>query len=285
MKSLLLKSPAKINLFLKVINKRKDGFHNIKTLFERIDLFDEISFIANNSGKIIIDCNDPQVPKGKRNLIYQVYAILKKDFNIKKGVNININKRIPVAAGLGGGSSNAATALIGFNRLFNLRLTRSKLLTYGRLLGSDIGFFLYNKSWALGTDKGDVIHPVNLQTKLWHILVAPCVKVYSSEVYSSLKLELTKTSDNVNILIHKLKNKDMDKVGLLLKNDLEDAIIRICPKLNKLKERLKLFDTQGVMISGSGPSVFGVTKSQIKAEKIAAKLSNRYTRVYVVRTR
>ncbi len=285
MNSLSLKSPAKINLFLKVVNKRKDGFHNIETLFERISLHDEITFKLNNLGKIKIYCNNPHVPTGRKNLVYKVYEALKKDFDIIKGVYIHINKNIPVAAGLAGGSSNAATALLGLNKLFDLKLTRSKLLDYARSLGSDIGFFLYDKSWAVGTGKGDVIKPVDIETKLWHVLVVPCVKVYSSEVYSSFKMQLTKVNDNVNILIHNLKKKDINKVGLLLENDLEESIIRICPKLLKLKERLKLFDTKGVMISGSGPSVFGVTKSQKAAENIAAILSKRFTRVYVVSTR
>lgn len=285
MKSLVLKSPAKINLFLKVINKRKDGFHNIETLFERIDLFDEIAFHRNSSGKILIECDHPQVPKGSKNLIYKVFELLKKDFNIIDGVNVNIIKNIPVAAGLGGGSSNAATALIGFNRLFDLNLKRTQLLSYARRLGSDIGFFLFDKSWAIGTDKGDVIQPLDIKNKLWHVLVVPCVKVYSSEVYGQLKLQLTKTNDNVNILIHNLKNKDVDRVGVLLRNDLQDTIIQLCPRLEKLKERLKLLDTHGVMISGSGPSVFCVSRSQADAKRIAAKLMKRYSRVYVVRTR
>ncbi len=285
MSRLVLKSPAKINLFLKVLNKRNDGFHNIETLFQRVDLCDQITFQTNSSGNIKISSDHRDVPCGKKNLVYQVYALLKKEHKAVKGVDVKIDKFIPVAAGMAGGSSNAASALIGFNKIFDLGLSSAQLLAYARMLGSDIAFFLYDTNWAVGTGKGDQIRPLDIGVKLWQVVVVPCVKVYSAEVYKAHNLQLTKRNDDVNILIYNLKKKDINAVGSLLQNDLEDAIIRICPKLLRLKEALKLFDTQGVMISGSGPSVFGLTRSQCEAQKTATEMLKRYTRVYVVRTR
>jgi 4-diphosphocytidyl-2-C-methyl-D-erythritol kinase len=285
MKTLVLKSPAKVNLFLQVIDKRSDGFHNINTLFQKINLYDELVFAPTSSGKIRIFCDHPQVPKGPKNLVHRVYQCIQKDHALAQGVDIKIHKSIPVAAGLGGGSSNAATALRGLNKLFRLGLSHSELLSYARSLGSDIAFFLQESSWAIGTQKGDVIQPLDIASKVWQVLVVPCVKVYSKKVYEAHNLQLTKTNDNVNILIHNLKKGDINKVGSLINNDLEDAVIRLCPRLLALKQRLKLFDTQGVMISGSGPATLALTRSRKTAEEIAAQMSRRFTRVYVVRTR
>ena len=309
MKSFILSSPAKLNLYLQVLNKRVDGFHNIKTLFERIDLADEITFTLNRKGTISVSCSHPHVPTGPKNLVYKVAQLLQQDYNVPYGVDIKIKKRIPVAAGLAGGSTNAATALQGLNRLWKLGLSRSKLISYACQIGSDVAFFLHDCSWALGTERGDKIKKVNLKRKLWHILVVPRVRLYSGRVYEALKLQLTpsagasvstlkrpkqkkeggtnvltKRTDNVNIFVHYIKKNNSLKVGKLLSNDLEPAILKICPKLLNLKKRLKSLNTQGVMISGSGPSVFGLVENEKEAKRIKSLLSKRYSQVFVVRT-
>src|SRR3989338_5787466 len=140
MKTLLLRSPAKLNLFLKVNRKRPDGYHDLTTLFERIDLCDDIRLAVNTAGRIRIFCRQPQVPKDSRNLAYRAARLLKDEFSLKEGVDITITKRIPVAAGLGGGSSNAATVLLGLNKLWGLSLPLWKLSSYGKKIGSDVPF-------------------------------------------------------------------------------------------------------------------------------------------------
>jgi len=284
MSEITLQSPAKLNLYLKVINKRPDGFHNIVTLFERIDLFDDLSFCSKQNEGIKIFCDHPHVPIGPKNLVYKAAKMLKEDFKVKGGVEIRINKRIPVAAGLAGGSSNGATALMGLNKVWKLGLSREKLLPYARRLGSDVAFFLYNCSWGLGTSRGDEIEGLKLKAKLWHILVVPRIKIYSRDVYSRHKLQLTKRNDNVNILIRNLSNGNILGLGSLLSNDLEIDVVNICPKLLDLKEKLKSFNSLGVMVSGSGPSVFGVTATKKEAQEIAKSLSKRFSQVFVVRT-
>lgn len=284
MSNFTLQSPAKLNLYLKVLNKRPDGFHNISTLFQRINLFDDIQFKKRTDGKIKISCNHPHVPIGPKNLVYKVAQILQKEFNIADGVDFKINKRIPVAAGLAGGSSNAATALLGLNRLWKLDLTTDQLVDYARQIGSDVAFFLYDTSWAIGTNKGDRIKKIAIAQQLWHILVVPKVKMYSWKVYGGLNLKLTNKKDNVNILIHDLQNENFANLGDLLENDLENEIIRLCPKLLKLKDKLKGLNVRGAMISGSGPSVFGITDSETSAQQIRTQLIKRYSQVFVVRT-
>jgi 4-diphosphocytidyl-2-C-methyl-D-erythritol kinase len=284
MKSISLRSPAKVNLYLKVLNKRPDGLHNIVTLFERINLFDDIRFKTNKSGKIRLFCNHPHVPIGPKNLIYKVAKKLQEECNVKEGVDVDIRKRIPVAAGLAGGSSNAATALLGLNKLWNLHLTKKRMVEYAASLGSDIAFFLFNTSWALGTEKGSQIKPLQVKTKLWHILVVPKIKVYSGQVYNGLKLGLTKKRTNVNILIHHLRKNHLDDVSHLMTNDLESEVVRICPQLMRIKQQMRSLQAISVMVSGSGPCVYGLTQTEQHALRIKKVLSKKFSQVFVAET-
>ncbi len=282
MRTLRLLSPAKLNLFLRVNFKRTDGFHDLTTLFERISLCDEITFKPNSKGVIRIFCAHPHVPRDERNLVYQAADLLKKDFSVKQGVDISIVKNIPVAAGLGGGSSNAATALLAFNQLWRLALPFSALLAYAKKLGSDVPFFLYDCAWAVGTNRGDVIKKIRTGTNLWHVLVVPRIKVYTRKVFENLKL--TKKNADVNILRRALEKNDLLKAGGLLFNDLETALVRLHPNLLRIKKRLEKLGAQGVCFSGSGPSVFGLAQSKKDAEKIRSTLLKKYSRVFVVAT-
>lgn len=282
--SLILQSPAKLNVYLKALKKRPDGFHEIQTIFERISLCDEIRLKSNSSGKIVIKCKHPHVPTGSKNLCYKVARLLKDECHIIKGVDIVIKKRIPVAAGLGGGSSNAATMLLGLNQLWQLGLSKSKLVAYAKEIGSDVPFFLYDSPWALGTGRGDCIKKINLKTKMWHILITPKIKLYASKVYGALNLQLTKNRDNANILIDYLKDNNIKGVEKSLLNDLEQPVLRLSPQLKRLKKRLKSLNIKGVMISGSGPSVFGITESEKHAKDIQKLFKKQYSQVFVVET-
>lgn len=284
MRSLSLRSPAKLNLFLQVVNKRPDGYHNLVTVFERIDLFDDLELTLNSTGDIRVFCDHPDVPTDFRNLVFKAAKLLKDDFALQEGVDVVIKKRIPVAAGLGGGSSNAATALLGLSRLWKLDLTRRELLAYARALGSDVPFFIYDCSWAVGTGRGDRIKPLCLNRKLWHILFVPSMKMYTKEVFEAVNLELTKTNDDVNIFIRSLKNSDISLIGGLLRNDLEIPIIKLAPDLLKSKDLMMTLKSQGVSFSGSGPALFGLTKDKQEAEKLKDFLKKQYPQIFAVRT-
>ncbi len=301
MSQLTLNAPAKLNLYLKVINKRPDGFHNIKTLFERINLIDRVGLKDNTRGEIRITCNHPHVPLGSKNLVYRVADLMRTNYGMPdRGVDIDIQKVIPVAAGLAGGSTNAAAVIMGLNRLWRLKLQHKDLIAIARQIGSDVPFFLYDTSWAMGTERGDKIRPLKIDRKLWHILVVPKVKMHTPKVYGAIKIGkkegqgniggsegtnlLTKPGDNANILVHKLRNSNIINISSLLYNDLEKVVVQICPRIKKLKEKLKSLNAMGVTVSGSGPSVYGLTDSETAAKQIQAQLSNRYTQVFVVRT-
>ena len=277
-------SPAKLNLVLDVRGRRPDGFHELRTIFERIDLCDVIILTRNRSNKITVRCTHPHVPKGPANLAVKAALLLARDFSVTEGLNINIIKNIPVAAGLAGGSSNAAAVLSGLNRLWKLGLGTSQLAAYAARLGSDVAFFLYNTSYALGTGRGELIKPLNVRTKLWHVLVVPRVKMYTKEVFARLKLKLTNKKDNVSILLPFLRKGHLVCLAGALSNDLEPAILSLRPDFIHLKDKLLDAGATGVCFSGSGPSVFACVQSQKHALSIRAKFDRRYTQVYVVST-
>jgi 4-diphosphocytidyl-2-C-methyl-D-erythritol kinase len=284
MNSLTVLSPGKLNLVLDVCRKRPDGFHELRTIFERISLTDQITLSRNRTNKISITCSHPDVPLSSSNLAYKAAAMLAKDFSVSEGLNINIIKNIPVAAGLAGGSSNAAAVLSGLNRFWQLDLSAQQLEKYASRLGSDVAFFLYDTSYALGEGRGELIKPLGIKTKLWHLLVTPRVKMYTPEVFGRLKLKLTNKKDNVNILLPFLRKGDLVRLAGALSNDLEPAILSLRPDFIDLKKKFIDAGAIGVCFSGSGPSVFGLAQSQKHALSLRARFDRRYTRSFVVST-
>jgi 4-diphosphocytidyl-2-C-methyl-D-erythritol kinase len=302
--STLLRSYAKLNLFLKVLRKRPDNYHDLETIFERISLHDEIRLtshsaaIKGKAGKIKIVCSHPQVPKGPKNLVYKVAQMLQTRFGVTQGVTIYIKKNIPVAAGLAGGSSNAATTLLGLNKIWKLKLSQQELVNIAAEIGSDVAFFIYNSPWALGEGRGERITPLPIKAKFWHVVVVPRLKMYSKDVFTRLpafrsgrpafrsgrNLELTKTETDANILTLALKEKSPCKVGSLLHNDLEISILSIRPELLRVKNRLRKYSFCGVAFSGSGPACYGLAPTEKIARAVAKDLRRHYARAFAVCT-
>ena len=206
------------------------------------------------------------------------------NFSISEGLDINIIKNIPVAAGLAGGSSNAAAVLLGLNRLWKIGLNNAQLVNYAARLGSDVAFFLYDTSYALGTGRGELISPLDVRAKLWHVLVTPRVKIYTKEVFTRLKLKLTNKKDNVNILLPFLRTGNLKRLAGALSNDLEPVILSLRPDFIHLKNKLLDAGATGVCFSGSGPSVLALATSQKHALSLRAGFDRRYTQVFVVST-
>jgi 4-diphosphocytidyl-2-C-methyl-D-erythritol kinase len=284
MRHLTVLSPGKLNLVLDVVGKRPDGFHELRTIFERISLADQITLTRNKTKKITVRCAHPHVPKGPGNLVVKAVMMLAQDFSITEGLDINIIKNIPVAAGLAGGSSNAAAVLSGLNRLWHLGLGPQELANYAFRIGSDVAFFLYDTSYALGTGRGELIKPLRVKVKLWHLLVTPRVKMYTKDVFSRLKLSLTNKKDNVNILLPFLRKGDLARLAGALSNDLEPAILSLVPDFVYLKKKLLDAGAAGVCFSGSGPSVYALAESEKHALSLRAKFDKRYTQSFVVST-
>ena len=257
---MIIYSPAKLNLYLEILGKRQDGYHNIRTIFERISLFDKITLDVNPSGVIIIKSASGDIPKDSNNIAYKAAKLLKDDFGIKDGVDIEIEKNIPVGAGLGGGSSNAASVLVGLNKIWKLGLNKKKLVEYAAKLGSDVAFFIYEYAFALGESRGEKITPLNWKRKFWHILLVPKFSVSTRLIYQ----ELDKSDD-----WSKRAFKKTDRIEKILFNRLEDITFKKYPEVKKAKDILREQGLDNVLMSGSGSSVFGIIKSRKEGLKSA----------------
>jgi 4-diphosphocytidyl-2-C-methyl-D-erythritol kinase len=292
---LILHSYAKLNLYLKIIGKRKDGYHALQILFERIDLADTIILTPNPIKKINLRCDRSTLPAGNANLAVRSAKLLQEACGVSRGADIELIKRIPVGAGLGGGSSNAATVLWGLNKLWKLRLSLDKLLVLGRKIGSDVAFFLYNCSFALGEGRGDRIKPLHLQEvkPLWQILVVPKIEVRTPRVYKewdinrqkNRSLGLTIPKYDVNIIISALKNRDLNRLAEGLFNSLERITQGLYPQVGLVKKRLSDLGLKSMLMSGSGPAVFGVASSKKEAISLSRQLARMHPKWQIFATR
>ena len=291
---MFLHSYAKLNLYLEVLDKRKDRYHNIKSLFERIDLCDKIILKSHPSKKIKVVCNAPGIPKdSSKNLAYRSARLLQRSLNVDKGAYIKIIKRIPVAAGLGGGSSNAAAVLIGLNKLWRLNLSQKRLLAFAKEMGCDVPFFIYNTSFAKAAGRGDIIKPLKAlnKIKLWHILAVPQNKVSTARIYKEwdrlrIKLTprfrsgsmvsgvepLTKPKYNVRILNLALRKNDLVLLGKVLFNSLEQLSTQLYPRIGCMRLELMRLGLKSILMSGSGPAVFGIVSSKKEAVSLCRQL-------------
>lgn len=291
--TLEIPSCAKINLFLDVLGTRPDGYHDLVTLFERITLKDTIRLTEISSDEIVVTSRGESVPTDETNLAYQAAELIKRSQGIKRGVRIDIEKVIPVGAGLAGGSSNAASVLVGLNKLFGLKLGKKTLLAYANRLGSDVAFFVFNSSYALGLGRGGELKAVSQPKKriLWHLLFCPAIKVLTKDVYGLLdrekKIKLTKKSLDVNILISYLKRKDPVLLNRHIYNRLSETVMRSYGLVSDLRRDLLKAGLRFVHMSGSGPTLFTVFSNREEAEKAREKLSRRFQdrcRIYLVST-
>ena len=270
---MILYAPAKINLHLSVFDKRPDGYHNIETVFERINILDKIiiSSLPTNETKILSD--HPELPLDRSGLIHRTVDALRDRTGVKRGVEINILKNIPIAAGLGGGSSNAASVLIGLNKMWKLKLKKDELSDIGKRLGADIPFFLEESSFALAKNIGDVITPLSWKIKLWHLIVSFPVKLFSKDIYEAYSN--TPSSDKrerySKLSVNGKRKVNFDFIKSILKNDLEKSVLSSSPIVGEIKNALKDVYEKSFLVSGSGPSVFGLfedRKEALRAEKL-----------------
>lgn len=293
-------SYAKLNLYLAVLRKRKDSYHSIKTLFERISLADKITLKQRRDNKIRVFCRYPGVPKDSSNLTYRSAKLLQDSFGIREGVDIKIIKRIPVASGLAGGSSNAAAVLLGLNRLWRLNLKQAQLAELAAKIGSDVSFFIYDTAFAEGSRRGEkikLLRPLK-GLRLWHILIVPKIKVSTRLIYkkwdnfaaqkalNDKRAGLTRPNSSVKMLSLALKRKDFAAISGTLLNDLQEVSVKLYPQIKEAQERLKFLGLKAISMSGSGPAVFGILSSRKEAESLYRHLAQEKNpwRVFIART-
>jgi len=249
--SLHRESPAKINLRLEILKKRKDGYHELKTIFQKIDLHDTIHFSLKKEKGISITTDHPALSVGKNNIVYQAVQTMFKRADYQGGVHIEIEKRIPLGAGLGGGSSNAATTLKALNQLLKIDLPKKDLMKIGLGIGADIPFF-FLKGAAIGLGIGERLKEIELPS-LWYVLIYPNFQVSTRWAYQNFVL--TKERFHLNFYEFLRTPKGISSI---LRNDLEGVVSRRYPQIATMKKILLDAGALGASMTGSGPTVFGI---------------------------
>jgi len=282
MDKIVVKSPAKLNLYLDVLRKRSDGYHDIDTVFEKIALFDILTIKRRDKKGIKITTNQPKLPTGRTNLAYKAAKLLFSMVGYKGGVCVDIKKKIPISAGLGGGSSNAAATLLGINKLFKFGLKRKELVSIAKALGADVPLFLYDCSFAVGKERGDAIYPLDININIWHIIITFKFGVSTKSAYEGLNLRLTPPASNAKILIHLVSNKDCEGLGRSLYNKFEETLLTRYRTVDNAKRLLLKEGAYGAVLSGSGPTVFGITKTRKEAIGVERRIKKALGKGYKV---
>jgi len=260
------RSPAKVNLLLRVLGRRHDGYHDIVSLMQRISLCDDMDFRLTDGG-IALSCPGSTLPEDGNNIVYQAVAALRSRASRMQGVQITIRKHIPIAAGLGGGSSNAATALVTLNDMMALGYSTGELMEIGATIGADVPFFIFARTaWASGI--GDHLVEAPDIPPLWFVLVNPGFPLSTEDIYEGLKLGLTKERIKYNIQ----RFQSVPQIVGALSNDLERVSLNIYPVLSRIKDLLIACGALGSLMSGSGPTVFGIFRGREDAEGAAREI-------------
>lgn len=280
---MILSAPAKINLGLAVRGRRADGYHDISTIFLKVSLADELGIEATDNPDITVHCDAPAVPSDSQNLVHRAATALQPAAS-GRGARFRLCKSIPVAAGLGGGSSDAAAALNGLNTLWNLQLAPAELARHAAAIGADVPFFLLPESAAIGRGRGDELEPLCCPATLPLVLVKPSVRVSTAWAYRQLRLTLTDKAGATTILARHLESGDIEGLGKACFNDFESVMLAHFPVLRTIKKALTQPGVYGVSMSGSGPTMYALCRSYDAAQEVARTIRNRGWQVWACRT-
>ena len=270
MDKIYLKARAKINLTLEILDKREDNYHNLESVFQKINLYDEIYIYKTNSGKFELYTNEDKI-NNESNIIYKAYVGLKEIYKTITGIKVVLNKRIPMEAGLGGGSTDWARFILGMNKLFNLNMNEKQIKNLAKSLGADVIPCLYNKAiFAEGI--GDIITKINTNFKYYILVVKPEISCNTKEMYEKLdKIKKTIKNSNAKNVIHALENKDIELLSNNIYNSFEDVI-----NVSIIKNELIKNGAIGALLSGSGSCVFGIFKNKSEIQYAYNNLKNKY---------
>lgn len=277
MKTVTIKAPAKVNLTLDVTGKRPNGYHDLKMIMQTISVFDEIKLSLTEEEKIDLHMNKelPDKIPAEKNLVYKAAALMKEKFDIKGGFDIELQKNIPAAAGLAGGSSDCAATLIAINEVCELGLTTQELCDIGVKLGADVPFCI-RKGTMLSEGIGEILTPLTPFKDVWVVLVKPDISVSTAYVYTHLDLPNLKYHPDTEKAIECIGNGDISGLSNVLSNVLETVTVPEYPVLTEIKEFLVQNGAAGSLMSGSGPTVFGIFKNKEDARRAYDKANEKY---------
>ena len=261
-----LKALAKINLGLDVVRRREDGYHEVRMIMQTIQLYDRLDIKRTQEPGIQIQTNLSFLPVNENNLIYKAAKLLMDEFSITDGVSVKLDKRIPVAAGMAGGSTDAAAMLIGVNRLFSLGLTKRQLMERGVQIGADVPYCIM-RGTALAEGIGEALSPLPPMVKCPVLIAKPSISVSTKFVYQNLKLDDTTIHPDIDLLIDDIKAKSLHDIAAHMGNVLETVTIPNYPVIDEIKKHMLSNGAVGAMMSGSGPTVFGLFDDEDTAKK------------------
>lgn len=261
-----LKALAKINLGLDVVRRREDGYHEVRMIMQTIQLYDRLDIKRTQEPGIQIQTNLSFLPVNENNLIYKAAKLLMDEFSITDGVSVKLDKRIPVAAGMAGGSTDAAAMLIGVNSLFSLGLTKRQLMERGVQIGADVPYCIM-RGTALAEGIGEALSPLPPMVKCPVLIAKPSISVSTKFVYQNLKLDDTTIHPDIDRLIDDIKAKNLHDIAAHMGNVLETVTIPNYPVIDEIKKHMLSNGAVGAMMSGSGPTVFGLFDDEDTAKK------------------
>ena len=277
---LTLKAPAKVNLFLELIKKRADGYDELVTVFHAINLCDILRFKKTNDGKIKLTCSDKSLPLGDKNLVVKAAKLLQQKKNIKYGATIYLKKNIPSGAGLGGGSSDAATTLCALAKLWGTNSSISELCKIGAAIGADAPFFI-SPGTAVAKGIGDKLSQINKVTPAWFIVVSPSFGISTAMAYSKVKFPLTNIRKVNKIITHIKAGRTLSSLNGVLFNRFEEFVFDSFSELGDIKQKLSSFGCPSLM-SGSGSCVFAIAASKSVAQKVKLKMQKYGYKIWIV---
>ncbi|HCT0379597.1 TPA: 4-(cytidine 5'-diphospho)-2-C-methyl-D-erythritol kinase [Staphylococcus pseudintermedius] len=275
-------APAKINLTLDTLYKRDDGYHEVEMIMTTIDLSDRLSFEKRNDSRIVLKVDETFVPSDDRNLAYRAALLMKETYQIKQGVTITLEKNIPVAAGLAGGSSDAAATMRGMNRLFELNRSLDELSELSAAIGSDVPFCVYGTT-ALCKGRGEILEILPKTPSAWVIVAKPQAGLSTPEIYGGLDLSQPFPVHTEQCL-KAIEENDYDALCKSLSNRLEPVSMQLQPEIAKIKTNMLNNGADGALMSGSGPTVYGFAQRERQARHIFNAVSGCCNDVYLVRT-
>ena len=282
MESITVKSRAKINLSLDILGVLPNGYHEVEMIMQQIDLYDLVTVTRIETG-IEVTSNLYYLPTDQSNIAWKAAKLLMERYNIDAGVKIHLEKKVPVAAGLAGGSANAAAVMRGMNELFNLGLGRETMMELGLTLGADVPFcFLEGAAVARGI--GEALEPIKGLQNVWVLLSKPNIGVSTREIYKAYDQHEVQRHPNTPLLIQATAESDIACLSGEMYNVLEEVTRSLYPMVTELKRRMHQSGAQAVMMSGSGPTVFGLFTHYDRAQKAEKQLKKWYQQTYLVKT-
>lgn len=283
LKELMISAYAKINLTLDVLRKRPDGYHDVEMIMQEIDLHDQMILREKDDKGIEIRCDHPLVPEDESNLAYRAAALLMEEVGIDRGIQIEIIKNIPVAAGLAGGSTNGAAVLMGLNKLWQLGFSKEELMNFGARLGADVPFCILGGT-ALASGIGTDLKSISPLPEMELILVKPEISVSTKEIYSNYSPELINKRPDLNRMLNAIDSRDCQGIKKNLVNVFEDITMHHYPKVAEVKKVMEDVGLHPVLMSGSGPTLFAIVDDEDTASRYA-EILNKKKIGEVIRTR